>query len=157
MLKALSHWPPPVYNERYDCTVCASGGFCQEAATELAHDIAANLIIAGSLQNFWFPVVRDDVLNWMADNDIQGGDMMELGDRYLADRKAAHEHIQAERDLALMTQRAEAAEAKLAVVPVEAIAVIARGMAQTTPTPSAAVAEVLYWLHANRPQQEAQP
>ena len=58
--------------------------------------------------------------------------------------------------LVAATQRAEAAEAKLAAVPVEAIAVIARGMAQTTPTPSPAVAEVLYWLHANRPQ-ETQP
>lgn len=101
MLKALDHWPAPVYDERYDCTVCASGGFCQEAATDLAHDIAANLIIAGAIQDIRFRHVRDNVLRWMARNDIRGGDMMELGDRYLADRRAAYERNQAERGLAI--------------------------------------------------------
>ena len=91
MPNALTHWPEPVYDSRRDCTVCATGGFCQEAATELAHDIAANLIIAGAISGLSFPALRDNILQWMERNDVQGGDMLELGDRYLADREAARE------------------------------------------------------------------
>jgi hypothetical protein len=82
----LEHWPAPVYDEQWQCSICTRGGFCQEAANELAHDIACILVMAGDLPPL-FDDAKADVLRWMAANNIRGGDALTRCNEYMSTKQ----------------------------------------------------------------------
>lgn len=88
MDEELAPYPPAAYDEHADCVVCTHGGFCRDAAKELAHDIACILKMTGELPEA-FAQAQQNVAAWMTANHITGGDSSQLCDRYMDSRKAA--------------------------------------------------------------------
>lgn len=85
---ALSSYADPQYDADCTCLVCAAGGFCRDAARELAHDIACILKMTGELAEP-FEQAQQNVARWMAANHITSGDSSLLCDRYMEGMKVA--------------------------------------------------------------------